>query len=317
LPHAHGFGNTFTSRFLAILMPFFLGSCSGPNAIPQWFDAVHRLPVHTVLVQDHRIAYLDVGHGSPVILIHGYGGSLWQWEYQQGPLSAEHRVITLDLLGSGFSDKPDLEYTPAILLDSFRRFMDALNIPHASLVGNSMGAGLAIAMAVSDPERVDRVVLISGFPERIREKLSSPMMRRAIDSRTPVWLVKFGNWLLGRGITDQVLSEMVHDHSLLTPTVLDRSYRNRKRSGLIEVLLSLSRNLQLWEDGFAKRLGEMHQPTLILWGERDKVFPPKVGQDLQALVPGAAFELIPEAGHIPMWERPDLVNPLLLKFLQP
>src|SRR5688572_29245227 len=92
---------------LLILMSLLFGACTSVQEMPPWFDSIQRYPIKTVLVQGHRIAYLDEGQGPPVILVHGYGGSIWQWEYQQQPLSASHRVITLDLLGSGLSDKPD------------------------------------------------------------------------------------------------------------------------------------------------------------------------------------------------------------------
>src|SRR5207249_11557634 len=136
-------------RQLLMVMPVLLSACVTPSEIPTWFDSIQRLPIRIVQVQGHRIAYLDAGRGSPVILVHGFGGSLWQWEYQQAVLSATNRVITLDLLGSGLSDKPDLDYTPLQLVEFFRAFVDALDIQRASLVGNSMGAGLVIGMALT------------------------------------------------------------------------------------------------------------------------------------------------------------------------
>lgn len=301
---------------LLILMAAIASGCAAPQ-IPQWFDAFERMPIHTVLVDGHRIAYLDAGEGQPVILIHGFGGSLWQWEYQQHALSAEHRLITLDLLGSGFSDKPDLEYRPDQLVEFLRGFMDALNLPRASLVGNSMGAGLAIGMALTHPDRVDRLVLIGGLPDRVKEKLASPLIRRAIETWVPIWLASLGNWLLGQSLTETVLREIVHDPSLLTPAVIDRSIRNRRRPGLIGPLLTVARNLPLWEEGFAKRLGEIRHPTLVLWGSQDRVFPPQVGHDLHRIIPDSTFAVIPNAAHIPQWEQPQAVNPVLIKFLQP
>lgn len=300
-----------------MVMPFLLSACATSPAIPLWFDSIQRLPVQTVLIQGHRIAYLEAGDGPPVILVHGFGGSIWQWEYQQGALSAAHRVVTLDLLGSGWSDKPDIAYTPTELIEFFRGFMDALGIRRASLVGNSMGAGVVIGMTLAHPDRVDRVVLIGGLPGRVREKLASPLIKRALDTWVPVWLVSVGNRLIGTGPTEDVLNELVHDRSLLTPAVIERSYRNRIRPGLIPPLMTLAKNLPLWEDGFAKRLGEIRHPTLILWGAEDRVFPPQVGRDLHATMAGSSFTLIPEAGHLPQWERPDTVNPILLQFLQP
>ena len=118
------------------------------------------MPIRTVLVHDQRIAYLDVGTGPPIILIHGFGGSMWQWEYQQHTLSQHFRVLTLDLPGAGLSDKPEIDYRPDQMLDFFVGFMDAVKIPQATLVGNSMGAGLAIGMALTHPTRVAKLVLI-------------------------------------------------------------------------------------------------------------------------------------------------------------
>lgn len=304
-------------RQLLMVIPILLSACATPSDIPTWFDSIQHLLIHTVQVQGFRIAYLDAGKGAPVILVHGFGGSLWQWEYQQTALSADHRVITLDLLGSGFSDKPDLDYTPTQMVEFFRAFMDALGIQRAALVGNSMGAGLVIGMALTYPDRVDRLILIGGMPNQVLEKLASPLIKRAVESRTPAWLVTVGNWFFGRWLTETVLKEIVHDQGLLTYAVIERAYQNRKRPGLIPPLLALSRNLPLWEEGLAKRLGEIRHPTLVLWGAEDRVFPPQVGKELHATIQGSTFMLIAGAGHIPQWERPEVVNPILLKFLQP
>ena len=301
---------------LLTLIPL-LTSCASKPDIPPWFDGIQRHSIKTTLVQGSRIAYLDHGDGPPVILIHGFGGAMWQWEYQQTALAARHRVITVDLPGSGLSDRPDIAYTPDDMIRLFTGFMDALHIPRASLVGNSLGSGLVEAMALVHPERVDRLVLISGFPDRVHDRLTSPMIRDALETRLPVWLLSLGNLLSGRGVTVKILKEMIHDDTLLTPLVVERSYRNRKRPGVIPPMMALARNLSLWEDGLAKRLGEIRHPTLIVWGDQDEVFPPQTGRDLRAIISTATLEMIPEAGHIPMWEQPNLVNPLLVKFLQP
>src|SRR5437899_12108712 len=122
--------------FLLLLSSSLLTASTAPSEVPTWFDSIHRIPVRTVLVQGHRIAYLDAGKGPPVILVHGFGGGMWQWEYQQTALFATHRVITLDVLGSGLPAKPDLAYTPAEFVGSCRGFRDGLAVPRAPLVGN-------------------------------------------------------------------------------------------------------------------------------------------------------------------------------------
>jgi len=292
-------------------------ACSSPSLIPAQFDAIERMPVHTVLVHGQRIAYLDVGEGPSVILIHGFGGSMWQWEYQQHALSQHFRVLTLDLPGAGLSDKPEIDYRPDQMLDFVVGFMDAVKTPQATLVGNSMGAGLAIGMALAHPTRVEKLVLVDGLPQHIMEKLTSPSVRRALETSAPSWLVSFGSWLFGGLMIESVLKEFVHDPALLTPAVVERSNRNRQRPGLIKPIMAVRENLPLWESGFATRIGEINHPTLVLWGEEDRVFPVAVGIEIHQTIKGSRFIRIPQAGHIPQWERPDLVNQELITFIQP
>ena len=292
-------------------------ACSPPLSIPTQFDAIERMPIHTVLVHDQRIAYLDRGTGPPVILIHGFGGSMWQWEHQQQALSQHFRVLTLDLPGAGLSDKPEIDYRPDQILDFFVGFMEAVKIPQATLVGNSMGAGLAIGMALTHPARVDKLVLIDGLPQQVMEKLRSPSIRRALETSAPSWLVSFGNMLFGGLMIESTLREVVHDPALLTPAVIERSNRNRRRHGLIRPIMTVRENLPLWDSGFARRIGEITHPTLVLWGEEDRVFPIAVGEELHQTIQGSRFIRIPKAGHIPQWERPDVVNQALIIFIRP
>ena len=91
--------------------------------------------------------------------------------------------------------------------------MDALKIEQATLVGNSMGAGLAIGMALAHPNRVSNLILIDGLPANVWEKLTSPSIKRALDSSAPTWLVSLGNWLFGGVMIESVLKEIVHDPS--------------------------------------------------------------------------------------------------------
>ncbi|MDX2252329.1 MAG: alpha/beta fold hydrolase [Nitrospira sp.] len=298
------------------LLSLFPGACSSPPPIPPYFESLERIPIKTVTVHDQRIAYLDVGNGPPVILIHGFGGSMWQWEHQQRVLAHSFRVLTLDLPGSGLSDKPDIEYRPDELLDFFVGFMDAAHIHHATLVGNSMGAGLAIGMALEHPSRVSKLVLIGGLPPQILLKLTSPSIRRALETCTPTWIVSFGSWLFGDWMTESIMREFIHNPALLTPAVIERSNRNRRRPGLIPPMMAARSVLPLWETGFATRLHTLSHPTMIIWGEQDRVFPLSVGEELHRTIPGSQLVRIPEAGHLPQWEQPDLVNSILFAYIQ-
>ncbi len=297
-----------------------MSACTTPPPIPPYFETLERspstrIPISTVLVRDQRIAYLDVGTGQPVILIHGFGGSMWQWEHQQHDLSQHFRTLTLDLPGSGLSDKPDIDYLPNQMLDFCVGFMDALHIEKATLVGNSMGAGLAIGTALTHPTRVDKLVLIDGLPSNVLAKLTSPSFRGAVESQAPWWLMSFGNWLFGGLATNSVLKEVIHDHSLLTPAVLERSNRNRRRPGIIKPLMAIKKTLPSWETEFAPRISDISHPTLIIWGEQDRVFPAAVGAELHHRIRGSTLVIIPKAGHMPQWERPELVNRSLIEYI--
>ena len=313
----HACRQPHVALFVVSVLCHIMTACSPPSSIPAQFDAIERMSIKTVLVHDQRIAYLDVGTGPPVILIHGFGGSMWQWEHQQQALSQHFRVLTLDLPGAGLSDKPEIDYRPDQMLDFFVGFMDGVKISQATLVGNSMGAGLAIGMALAHPSRVDKLVLIDGLPQHVMEKLTSPSVRRALETSAPSWLVSFGNWLFGGLMIESVLREIVHDPALLTPAVIERSNRNRQRPGLIKPIMAVRENLPLWESGFATRIDEITHPTLVIWGEEDRVFPIAVGEDLHQTIKGSRFTKIPKAGHIPQWEQPDLVNQELITFIQP
>lgn len=291
-------------------------ACASSQSIPAWFDSLLRYPVHTITIDGARIAYLDHGSGPPVILIHGFSGSIWQWEYQQEALAKGHRVLTLDCLGSGWSDKPDIAYTPTKLVEFVRTFMDALGISRATLVGNSMGAGVVLGVALTHPTRVDRVVLIAGLPANVAHNLKSPMLKRALTTHPPTWLARAGHWLIGKHLTTSLLQTLVFDQSKLTPLVLERASRNRQRPGVITPLCSLIDHLPQWEQGFAQQVHHVTHPTLIIWGTEDSVFPTTVGHELQARIPHAMLSLVPEAGHLPQWEQPGTVNALLLEFIQ-
>ena len=100
-------------------------ACTTTQTSPELIESIQRLPLLKVQVDGEQIAYVDTGTGPPLILIHGFGGAIWNWEHQQSVLSAHYRVIALDLLGSGMSAKPELAYSPSRLITFFLHFLDA------------------------------------------------------------------------------------------------------------------------------------------------------------------------------------------------
>jgi pimeloyl-ACP methyl ester carboxylesterase len=300
---------------LSLFLNIMVLGCTKTTVDPPWVELVHRIPFSTVTVDSHDIAYLDEGKGFPLVFLHGFGGSMWNWEYQQGVFSDNYRVIIPDLLGSGLSAKPSGPYTPQRLIKFFHRFMETLQIDRAILVGNSMGAGLAMGLALDYPEQVEALVLISGFPANIQESLASPAYQKFLYHRPPLWLAKFGNRLAGRSSTEHILHAIIFRKELITPTIIERSYRNRQRGGFLAPLYSLLDNIEAWEYQYGQRLSHISQRTLLMWGDHDEVFPISVGEHLSKQLPHAQWHVIPNAGHLAQWEQPDEVNRAIRRFL--
>ncbi len=303
------------NHLLVVLQCITVLGCTSPPPLHQPLELIQRVPIQKILVSGHQVAYLDLGMGPPLVFIHGFGGSMWNWEHQYTQLSSRYRVIVPDLLGSGLSDKPNLAYTPQQLVRFFHEFLQVLDLPHVSLIGNSMGAGMAMALALDYPNQVNRLVLISGFPDRVSENIASKHYQRFLHHRPPLWLAKLGNWMANRGATEHLLKEIIYLPHLITPTVIERSYQNRKRGGFLPPLYSLLDNIDQWESQYGQRLSQISHPVLLIWGNHDRVFPLPVGEKVRQLLPQAQWHVIQDAGHMPQWEQPTVVNSLIESFI--
>ncbi len=272
------------------------------------------LPALQIRVGAHRIFYTVKGGGEPVILIHGYGAGIWVWEKQIEILSRSYRVYLLDLIGHGFSDRPKISYTPETYVRLLKGFMDKLGMKKAVLIGNSMGGGIAWAMTLLFPERVRRIVLIDCTPpDVLRNVRNDSFQTLALIRRIPV-LPHVVIACRDRTAIRQVLEECVFDRRLITREVLNREYELLRVEGTTWVLCSTFKNAK----GALKFNGELSKissPTLFIWGEKDLIFPPAVGQALHRTIRGSRLKVIPRSGHIPMWETPEEVNEAILSFL--
>src|SRR3954447_2531019 len=136
-----------------------------------------------VTVLGFRLHYLEAGRGAPVVLLHGLGGDGSRWGPNIEPLAKDFHVFALDQIGFGESDKPLANYHTGMLAEFLVGFMKAAGIPKASLVGNSMGAGVALYTAVHYPEMGDRIVLADGGGYRSPTAVSVPPTAEAVRRR--------------------------------------------------------------------------------------------------------------------------------------
>ena len=298
----------------AVVLVVAMMGCAPKPFKPNLTHTYNRVQPKAVIVDGHQLIYTVIGEGPPIILLHGFGAQGWMWEYQQEALAQHFSVYTLDLLGYGYSDRPDIAYTPDLFIDSVKGFMSELNIAQATLIGNSLGAGVAMGMTLKYPHLTDKIILIGGFPQGASEK-AALMAYRIFLRFKPSFLLRIGFSLSGKSFLRSTLKNLVVDKSLITDDVTDRAYRFRTFAGSAHVLFSTRNNIQRWENHYAPRISEITTPTLIMWGTRDPLFPLPVGEELHQQIPHSMFLAIENAGHLTMWEKPEATNSAILEFL--
>ena len=302
-------------RILPVLLAPILRERSISLIRPTRIEWNPSLSPKTIQIKDRTIFYTVKGEGKPLLLIHGYGAGIWVWEKQIEALSQFYRVYALDLIGHGFSDRPKIHYTPETYIHFFRDFMDGVGIEKATLVGNSMGGGVAWATAILSPERVDRLILIDCVPPDILHQVRNESFRMLAAIKNIPILPYLVIAARNRNSIKQILLESISDIKLITPEVVNRQYQLSKIKGTTWVLYSTFKHakeaLKL-KDQFAL----IRKPTLFIWGKRDLIFPPQVGEALHQSIKGSKFLRIEKSGHIPMWETPVEVNQAIHSFLE-
>lgn len=254
------------------------------------------------------IRYIDAGTGTPVIFLHGLGASIYAWRYNLAPVeSAGFRIIAFDNRGFGFSDKPESGYSVAAYVDLLVALMDSLGLPDAVLVGHSMGGAIAAELAIAHPKRVRGLVLIDAAGAGVRQ----PWLLRIVG------LPVVGNLaaaLRNRWVTGLILRSIYADPRKVRGEDVNQYYAPVAEPDFGRALRGVLREFRF--DGLAGRLGSVDTPTLMLWGERDRLIPPKLGRLLALELERVAFIPIAQAGHAAPEEAPDDVNRLLIAFLK-
>ena len=253
--------------------------------------------------------YIDRGRGPVFLLIHGMFGDHLDWAPVIAPLAEHHRVIAVDLPGFGDSEKPDIEFTPAFFTAELNRLLDSLGVASCTVVGNSFGGQLAMALALDAPERVERLVLITtGSLHRYTAQelqFSADRMSEAnLIQFTPAYHAAiFGRLFYNPDAPHKAAYIAKQDAKLLRP-----DYPAYAR--IISRCARLSLEYCLLEE--IHRIGA---PVLLLQGEQDPIVSAQWIRAAAPLFPDATLAMIPECGHIPQIEIPDKVIGLVEQFL--
>lgn len=269
------------------------------------------LETRSVEVGGTSLSYYEAGEGDPVVLIHGGGpgaSGLSNYRRNVGPLAAGRRVIVVDL--PGFGNSPSRPIREG-LYDTFAEVMlgmlDALGIAKASIIGNSLGGGTTLSLALMAPERVDRMVLMGpggGLPLGPFPTEGLLRMLTFYDGEGP-----------SREKLERVLDLLVFDRSLITPDLVEERYVASVRPDVIANPPLKGRGANPLDDLWRRPLHSLTHPTLILWGREDRVLPWDAGIALMKTIPNAALHIFPRTGHWVQWEQHEQFNHIVASFL--
>ena len=266
-----------------------------------------------VTVRGKRLHYHDQGAGEPLLLLQGGGPGASGWSnYQRniGPLSKRYRVITPDLPGYGQSEPPDRpEQLFGLYAQTMLELLKALELPSAHVVGNSLGGGTAIKMALLAPQAVNRLILMGpGGLEPAWTPMPTEGIRRLLA------------YYAGEGPSREKLRSfleiMIYDPSALTDAMLETRYQ-------ASIAPAIVANPPVGRSGKApvealgqEDLGSISHETLILWGRDDRVIPFDCAHTLMSRLPNARLTVFAHCGHWVQWEKARAFNATVESFLR-
>lgn len=263
-----------------------------------------------------RVAYLDEGSGEAVLLLHGIAGSSRTWRSVIRPLSRTYRVIAPDLLGHGDSTKPRTDYSLGALSVLVRDVLDELGITRATIVGHSLGGGIAMQFVYQHPEYVHRLVLIAsgglGPDVGMLLRLASlPGSELVLPIIAPRQVTRAGErllaWLRRSGVESPRGEELWRHYGSLSdgPT----------RQAFLRTLRSVVDHRGQAVSALSRLKTRTDFPVMAIWGERDNIIPVRHAYAAQEVRPDVRLEVLDGVGHFPHAERPAEVAELIAGFI--
>ncbi|MDQ0849969.1 cation diffusion facilitator CzcD-associated flavoprotein CzcO/pimeloyl-ACP methyl ester carboxylesterase [Arthrobacter sp. B3I9] len=262
-----------------------------------------------------RLRYRKTGSGDPVLLLHGIGQSLDDWNEQHERLSANHTVISVDLPGFAYSERLSVPATLANLAGVMPALLNAVGV-HEPLpvVGNSLGGAVAMKLAADHPERVAALVLANsaGFGKEV-----APVLRLLAIRPLAALLMRPDVKASRRAV-----QSLFYDQTLVTEDRVGHAFALSQREVHRRTLLDVASDLGTvagvrteWRTSLIGALAESEIPTLVVWGDHDRILPFSHLEAAAAALPRAESHVFAETGHMPQIERPDEFAAVVEEFL--
>ena len=288
----------------------------GATASPDWRQTNWASELKQVVVDGTPINYVDVG--SPglheaVVLVHGLGGQWQNWLENIPRLAQERRVLALDLPGFGLSPEPS---DGEISISGYGRYVDGfcerLGLGKVDMVGNSMGGFVAAEVAIQFPERVSRLVLVSAAGITSADTLQAPILTFGrVATAITMNSASRHRHVAARPITRHAALALVARHPrLLKPDLAYEGFiKGAGKAGFDDALRACLNY------DFRDRLPDVKVPTLIVLGEKDSIIPVRDADEFERMIDDSRKVVMKDTGHIPMAERPQAFNDVLVDFL--
>jgi pimeloyl-ACP methyl ester carboxylesterase len=287
----------------------------GTTATPDWRATDWARELKQIDIDGLPVNYIDVGSGdeNPVVLVHGLGGQWQNWLENIPRLALDRRVVAMDLPGFGLTPEPEDE---EISIPGYGRCVNALcdklGLGEVDLVGNSMGGYVAAEVAIQFPERVSQLVLVSAAGISSAEVMQAPIltfgrMAAAVAANS----VTRYRRLAARPITRHMALALVARHPRLLKADLayEGFFKGGGKPGFDDALRASL------DYDFRDRLPDVKVPTLIVWGEKDSIIPTRDADEFERLIEDSRKVVMKDTGHVPMAERPQAFNDVLVDFL--
>ncbi len=300
----------------AIRIPSGEAAAYGPVGRPAWLDVDWREHQRWVTVAGRPVNTVELGSGPAIAFIHGLSGRWPNWLEQLAALSGRHRVIAMDLPGFGDSPMPSQPISMGLYAEILAGLLDELGAEHPALVGNSMGGLIASELAIARPELVERLVLVSSAGISTQREPTAAMrftalsgLDRALAAGAGFVAARSDDIARRRRLRNTGLSLVVRHPGRLGPAIASELIRGAGKPGLLGALESML------ADDLRSRLGQIACPTLVVWGERDRMLTVRDAEVFASLIPDARLVIFEDTGHMAMLERPAAFNALLEEFL--
>jgi pimeloyl-ACP methyl ester carboxylesterase len=307
--------NVFAVILLAIIGVVLAASWAPDRPVEQLVERWAPSPSTFVELDGMRVHLRDEGPGNallPLILIHGTSASLHTWDGWTDGLINDRRVVRFDLPAFGLTGPaPDNDYTVSRYGSFVIAMMDRLNIEQAVLAGNSLGGNVALEAAFAAPDRVAGLILVDsgGYPF---EPESMPIGFRL--AQIPA-LAPLMNRLLPRSMIESSLHNVYGNPALVSTELVDRYYELTLREGNRAALVERFSQTTV-RDNVRDLTRALTMPTLVMWGDLDRLIPLHVGEAMQADLPSSELVRFAELGHVPHEEAPEETLAAVIAFLE-